>query len=47
MTIDSNRGLITIWLVQHAGFPNDGGQSQAAFRAAAEEAFGHHSAEQR
>lgn len=40
MNIDSNRGLITIWLVQHAGYPNNGDQSQAAFRKAAEEAFG-------
>lgn len=40
MTIDTNRGLITVFLVQHAGFPNDGNKSQAAFKQAAEEQFG-------
>lgn len=40
MNIDSNRGLITIWMVQHAGFPNNGEQSAGAFRKAAEEQFG-------
>jgi CubicO group peptidase (beta-lactamase class C family) len=40
MTIDPKRGLITIFLVQHAGFPGEGGKSQAAFRKAAEERFG-------
>ncbi|WP_165229116.1 serine hydrolase domain-containing protein [Aquisphaera insulae] len=40
MTIDSTRGLITIWLVQHAGFPGDGDKAQDAFRKAAEGEFG-------
>jgi CubicO group peptidase (beta-lactamase class C family) len=40
MTIDVKRGLITVFLVQHAGFPGDGSKSQAAFRKAAEEQFG-------
>jgi CubicO group peptidase (beta-lactamase class C family) len=40
MTIDPRRGLITVFLVQHAGFPGDGGKSQAAFRQAAVEQFG-------
>ncbi|HTU90785.1 MAG TPA: serine hydrolase domain-containing protein [Gemmataceae bacterium] len=40
MTIDSNRGLITVFMVQHAGFPKDGNKSQAAFVKAAEERFG-------
>jgi CubicO group peptidase (beta-lactamase class C family) len=40
MTIDAQRGLITIFLVQHAGFPGDGGKSQAVFRKAAVETFG-------
>jgi CubicO group peptidase (beta-lactamase class C family) len=40
MTIDTKRGLITVFLVQHAGFPGDGGKSQGAFRKAAEELFG-------
>jgi CubicO group peptidase (beta-lactamase class C family) len=35
MTIDPQRGLITVWMVQHAGFPADGGKSQAAFQEAA------------
>ena len=40
MTIDAKRGLITVFLVQHAGFPGNGGQSQAAFQKAAIERFG-------
>ncbi|HLJ55910.1 MAG TPA: serine hydrolase domain-containing protein [Chthonomonadaceae bacterium] len=40
MSIDSNRGLITVWMVQHAGFPNNGSEAQGAFRKAAEAAFG-------
>jgi CubicO group peptidase (beta-lactamase class C family) len=35
MTIDRQRGLILIWMVQHAGFPGNGGQSQEAFKQAA------------
>src|SRR5208283_2415704 len=40
MTIDPKRGLITIFLVQHAGFPGDGSKGQGLFRKAAEERFG-------
>jgi CubicO group peptidase (beta-lactamase class C family) len=40
MTIDPRRGLITVFLVPHAGFPADGGESQSAFRRAAEGQFG-------
>jgi CubicO group peptidase (beta-lactamase class C family) len=40
MTIDTKRGLVLVWMVQHAGFPGDGGQSQGAFRKAAEARFG-------
>lgn len=40
MTIDRKRGLITVFMVQHAGFPGDGNKSQGAFRKAAEETFG-------
>jgi CubicO group peptidase (beta-lactamase class C family) len=40
MTIDAKRGLILVWMVQHAGFPGDGGKSQAAFVKAAQEEFG-------
>lgn len=40
MAVDTKRGLITVFLVQHAGFPGDGNQSQAVFRKAAEATFG-------
>lgn len=40
MSIDLKTGLITVFLVQHAGFPNDGGKSQGVFRQAALERFG-------
>jgi CubicO group peptidase (beta-lactamase class C family) len=39
MRIDNKRGLVYVWMVQHNGFPGDGGQSQGAFRAAAQELF--------
>lgn len=39
MMIDPKRGLITVFMVQHAGFPNNGNQAQGAFRKAAEERF--------
>ena len=38
--LDTKNGLIFIWLVQHAGFPGKGGESQEAFRRAALEGFG-------
>jgi CubicO group peptidase (beta-lactamase class C family) len=40
MTIDAQRGLILVFLVQHAGFPRDGGKSHAAFLEAAKAQFG-------
>ena len=40
MTIDRKRGLITLFLVQHAGFPGDGGKAQGEFRKAATARFG-------
>lgn len=40
MTIDARRGLITVFMVQHAGFPGKGGESHGAFKRAAEERFG-------
>jgi CubicO group peptidase (beta-lactamase class C family) len=40
MTIDPKRGLVFVWMVQHAGFPGEGGKSQGAFRKAAEDQFG-------
>src|SRR5258708_1100317 len=39
MTVDPKRGLVFVWMVQHAGFPGDGGQAQGAFRKAAEKEF--------
>jgi hypothetical protein len=38
--IEKDRGLILIWLVQHAGFPGDGKTAQETFRRSAIEAFG-------
>jgi CubicO group peptidase (beta-lactamase class C family) len=40
MTIDRKPGLIMVFMVQHAGFPGNGGQSRAAFQKAAEAEFG-------
>lgn len=40
MNIDSHRGLITVFMVQHSGFPKDGGKSGGAFQNAAMERFG-------
>lgn len=39
MAIDTQRGLITVWLVQHAGFPLDGANAKDAFKQAALAAF--------
>ncbi len=36
---ETDTGLIYVWLVQHAGFPGEGGKSQDAFRNAARTAF--------
>jgi CubicO group peptidase (beta-lactamase class C family) len=40
LRVDPGRGLATVWLVQHAGFPGDGIKSEAVFERAALEAFG-------
>jgi CubicO group peptidase (beta-lactamase class C family) len=40
MSIDPKRGLITVWLVQHAGFPGDGNKSQGAWKQAVDQQFG-------
>jgi CubicO group peptidase (beta-lactamase class C family) len=40
MRIDTKRGLIFVFLVQHAGFPGNGGESHSAFVNAAIQAFG-------
>jgi hypothetical protein len=39
MRIDPKHELITIWLVQHANFPGNGGKSRAAFEDAAQKQF--------
>jgi CubicO group peptidase (beta-lactamase class C family) len=39
MSVDPKRGLITVFLVQHNGFPGDGGKSQGAWRQAVEKQF--------
>jgi CubicO group peptidase (beta-lactamase class C family) len=41
MSINSKTGLITIFLVQHQGFPGNGKQSLGAFHKAAEALFAH------
>jgi CubicO group peptidase (beta-lactamase class C family) len=40
MLVDEKKGLIFVFLVQHAGFPGDGKNAQAACRKAAEKLFG-------
>ena len=39
MSIDPARGLVVVWLVQHSGFPGEGGKAQGAFKQAAEAQF--------
>lgn len=39
MTVHTKRGLVTVYLVQHAGYPGDGGKAIEAFRTAAHTAF--------
>ncbi len=39
MTLEPESGLITVFLVQHAGFAGNGGASCEAFRNAAKERF--------
>jgi CubicO group peptidase (beta-lactamase class C family) len=36
---DTERGLILIWLVQHAGFPGEGGKAQGVFKQTAIDTF--------
>jgi CubicO group peptidase (beta-lactamase class C family) len=38
-TADTQHGLILVWLVQHAGFPGEGGTAQGVFRKAAMDTF--------
>ena len=40
MTVDLEHGIITVFMVQHAGFPGKGKDSGGAFKAAALKAFG-------
>jgi len=39
MTVDTARGLVTVWMIQHAGFPGEGGKAQGEFQKAAFAAF--------
>jgi hypothetical protein len=39
MTLDQQHGLITVFMVQHAGFPGEGGKSLDAFKKAAVQQF--------
>ncbi len=39
MTIDTQHGLVFVWMVQHAGFPGGGEKSRDAFMQAAKTAF--------
>jgi CubicO group peptidase (beta-lactamase class C family) len=32
MNVDTKRGLVTVWMVQHNGFPGDGGKAQGRSR---------------
>ena len=40
MSIDPNKKLVTIWMVQHAGFPGDGNKAQGTFHDAAIKFYG-------
>jgi CubicO group peptidase (beta-lactamase class C family) len=40
MNIDTKRGLVTVFMVQHGGFPGNGGESAGVFRKAAEDLYG-------
>ncbi|QVL34834.1 beta-lactamase family protein [Telmatocola sphagniphila] len=39
MSVETKPGLVLVWLVQHAGYPGKGGESQGAFRQAAYKEF--------
>ena len=40
MEIDTQRGLVMVWMVQQAGFPGNGKQAEGAFHTAARNLFG-------
>jgi len=39
MKVDQQRGLITVFMVQHNGFTGNGGKSREAFEAMARQRF--------
>ena len=39
MSVDHKNGLATVWLVQHAGFPQDGVMAQGAFLQAVHQTY--------
>lgn len=40
MNVDWKHGIIIVWMVQHAGFPFDGGNAQDVFKKASVSNFG-------
>ena len=40
MTVDPAKGLITVYLIQHSGFPGEGGKAHGEFRKAADQLYG-------
>lgn len=40
MEIRTSKGLVIVWMVQHSGFPGDGGKAQGVFKNWAIERFG-------
>ena len=40
MEVFPKKGLVTVWMVQHGGFPGDGGKAQGVFKNWAMERFG-------
>src|SRR5262249_53573703 len=40
MTVDPKRGLVYVYMIQHAGFPGDGAKAHEVFRKTAETTFG-------
>ncbi len=40
MEINPRRNLITVWMVQHAGFPGEGGKAHGAFKQVADQFYG-------
>ena len=40
MEVRTNKGLAIVWMVQHGGFPGEGGKAQGVFKNWAIERFG-------